>query len=454
SVFLYSRRKNVKKEGLLLLYKAEWGIKLIDYVGKKYPRTLKVLSYVSIGVGYLLMITMVYFFFKIMYLYITTDIVQIIKVPPIMPLFPYVTSAFNLGLPPFYFFYFIVVLAVIAITHELAHGIFAARDDIKIKSTGFGFFPFFLPIFLAAFVEPDENQMQKKSKFSQMAVLSAGTFANVLTAILFFFVLWGFFAAAFAPAGVVFNDYATVVVPIAGITKVNDVLLQEQSYEKIVELAEKDLNEVYFGEERFFVSKDLLIRSKNTEELMVLYLDTPAINEGVEGAIVEFDGVEIKSHESLVEVLYSNSPGDEVVLKTKTDEGIKEYSIILEEHPEDNSKPWLGVGFVNNERSGVLGRIYSFMGSFKDPNVYYEPKFDGFSEFIYNLLWWLVLISFSVALINMLPVGMFDGGRFFFLTVWGITGSEKFAKKSFAFVTYLILFLLLVLMGIWFFSLF
>ena len=36
AIFLHANRKNLKKEGLLFLYKAEWGIKLIDSVGKKY----------------------------------------------------------------------------------------------------------------------------------------------------------------------------------------------------------------------------------------------------------------------------------------------------------------------------------------------------------------------------------------------------------------------------------
>ena len=188
SIFLYVKRKNLKKEGLLFLYKTTWGMRLIDKIGKKYKKTLGFLSYVSITVGYILMGAMLYLFGKIIYIYVAyPSIVRAIKVPPITPLIPYLPQAFKLDfLPPFYFTYWIVILAVIAITHEFMHGIFMRRYNIKIKSTGFGFFPFFLPIFLAAFVEQDEKSMDKSSPFNQMAVLSAGTFANVLTAILFF----------------------------------------------------------------------------------------------------------------------------------------------------------------------------------------------------------------------------------------------------------------------------
>ena len=48
SSFLYIKRKNLKKEGLLFLYKTTWGIKLIDRIGKKYKKILGFLSYVSI----------------------------------------------------------------------------------------------------------------------------------------------------------------------------------------------------------------------------------------------------------------------------------------------------------------------------------------------------------------------------------------------------------------------
>ena len=56
------------------------------------------------------------------------------------------------------------------------------------------------------------------------------------------------------------------------------------------------------------------------------------------------------------------------------------------------------------------------------------------------------MINLSVALVNMWPVAIFDGGRFFMLSVWAVTGSEKFAMLAFKAMTYLILGSLLLLM--------
>ena len=70
------------------------------------------------------------------------------------------------------------------------------------------------------------------------------------------------------------------------------------------------------------------------------------------------------------------------------------------------------------------------------------------------LLWWLILISISVALVNMLPMGLFDGGRFFYLTILAITGKETWAKNSFKWITYFFLLGLLIVMAFWAYAIF
>lgn len=445
SVFLYTKRKNLRKEGLLFLYRTKWGVKLINYIGKKYKRLLKVLSYVSIGFGYILMATMLYLFYIILRIYaFRPDIVREIKVPPIMPLIPYIDKIVP-NLPSFYFIYWIIIIAVIAITHEFSHGIFMKRYNIRIKSTGFGFFPFFLPIFPVAFVEQDEKSMKRKRKFEQMAVLSAGTFANILTAIFCFGILWLFFSLAFSPAGVIFDTYAYSIVGIASISSVNGIPLSNASYEGVLDLVnETGLNKIESKDDNYLITKDFLEKQKNDEKYVLLYDDSPAINAGLTGVIIEVNGVKVDSREKLGEELLMNSPGEKITIQTKTEEEILEYEIILGEHPNNKSLAWLGIGFIGQTKSGIFESI-SF---FQKPNVYYESSF-GAGLFIYNLFWWLILISIGVALINMLPVGIFDGGRFFYLTVLAITKNEKKAKNFFKFTTYFFLLLFFLLMAFW-----
>lgn len=452
SFFLYTKRKNLKKEGLLFLYKTTWGIKLIDRIGKRYKKTLSFLSYVSIGIGYILMASMLYLFGKIIYIYVAyPSIVRAIKVPPITPLLPYLPQAFKLDfLPPFYFTYWIIILAVIAITHEFMHGIFMRRHNIKIKSTGFGFFPFFFPIFLAAFVEQDEKSMNKSSPFKQMAVLAAGTFANVLTAILFFGVILLFFAVAFVPAGVQFNTYSYSVVSFAGITSINNISLENATYDKILNLSkENGLNEILYKNKTYFMDKVGLKEQKGAMSYLILYDDSPALKAEIDGAIIKINETNITDWTTFGKEIDKYSPGENITITTKiNDTIIKDYEITLGENPINSTKAWIGVGYAEIKSKGLIRQVIDKLSSFKKKYIYYEPKSD-LSLFIYNLLWWLVLISISVALMNMLPMGIFDGGRFFYLTILSLTKSKKKAELWFKISTNFLLFLFLLLMVLW-----
>ena len=449
--FLYRNRKNLNRDGLLFLYRTKWGMKVIDKIGKKYKKTLGALSYVSIGLGYVLMAGMLWLFGKLIYIYaVYPNVVQAIKVPPIMPLIPYLPQAFKLDfLPPFYFTYWIVILAIIAISHEFFHGIFMRRYGIKIKSTGFGFFPFFLPVFLAAFVEQDEKDMEKKSNFKQMAVLSAGTFANVLTGVLFFVVMVLFFALSFSPSGVSFDSYAYDVVQIAGISMINNISLENPSLEKVSSMLDNGLNEVKTEDGEFLLTKEYLEKQRNIGDSIFAYYDSPAIRNNLSGVITEINGVKIKSIEKLGDEINSYSPGDKVTLSIYNGEDTYNQDIVFAEYPGQEDRAWLGVSFSADTRKGLV----KWISSFKNKNVFYLPNFDA-AEFIYNLLWWLVLISFSVALVNMLPMGIFDGGRFFYLTILSLTKSEKKAEKWFKGVTKFLLFLVVLIMLFWAWSFF
>ena len=188
------------------------------------------------------------------------SLVKAIKVPPILPLFPYIDRVVpNLGLPNFYFTYFIIVIAIIAITHEMAHGIFMRRYNIKIKSTGFAFFPWFFPIIPAAFVEQDEKSMEKSNKFEQLAVLSAGTFANILTAIFFFAILGIFFSLAYTQSGIIFDTYPYAIAEVSSITMINGISLDNPTYKKVLDsLNEEGFNKINIDEKNFIVKKDFL----------------------------------------------------------------------------------------------------------------------------------------------------------------------------------------------------
>ncbi len=468
-IFLYKRKKNLKREGLMYLYRTKIGIKFINYVGGRYKKTLKVLSYVIVFCGYALMGTMIYLLGQLTYIYLKNpEVVRAIKIPPLIPLIPYLPSLFKIDfLPPFYFTYWIIAIAVIAIFHEFAHGILARYNNIKIKTTGFGF----LGPFLAAFVEPDEKQMQKRNKFAQISILSAGTFINLILAIFFFLLLSLFFVVAYVPGGAMFNTYTPGLVDINKISMINGVSIENSSNEALLKIIDKNnltddlvlgsdgnqlnLTKVVVNNKIYFTNVgNLKEQLEAGEEGVALYEDLPAINAGLRGVIVGIDENKVKTQENLADVMKSYNVGDKIKIKTKSEDKILEYNLILGEDPNQKGRAVIGIG-VLNQRTRIAGRIFEFFNFFKKPATYYEPRFNtNLIVFIYNLIWWLALVNISVALVNMLPMGIFDGGRMFLLSVWAVTGSEKFAKFAFKTITYIILGIFLLLMLSWFIAVF
>lgn len=451
ATFLYRNRENLKREGLLYLYRTKWGMRLIEKTAKKFPKTLKVTGYAAIVSGYLLMIGMLVMVARIVVIYVFKPALAetvnqaMNNAPPIMPLIPYLPEAFNISfLPPFYFTYWIVILAIVAVTHEFAHGIFMRRYGINIETTGFGFFPFFLPVFLAAFVEQDEESMQKASKTEQKAVLAAGTFANVITGIIALGLFLLFLSTAFTQAGVTFDNYAFNTVAIGSITAVNNATFEDKTYNNLLDSMEANKSNTLKTENQtYLITKEFLERQRASSESgrISAYHDSPAAKAEIKGHIQSIDGEEIRNRDDLSEVLSGYSAGENVTLGTTQGE----YEMTLQDHP-NRQGVWLGI--MLSDPRPIIGEHRSTIPGVGEQGVYYKPD-SQVAMFIEGLLEWLVLISFTVALVNMLPVGIFDGGRFFYLTIWEITGSEKQGRRWFGYVTYFFLFLLILIMVGW-----
>ncbi|MBI2451857.1 site-2 protease family protein [Candidatus Pacearchaeota archaeon] len=446
-LFLSTRKKNLQRQGVLYLYRTKIGINFINKFSKKFEKILRPLRYVIILSGMILMVSMIWLMIKSTYLYLKFPIARVIKAPPIAPIIPYFPKIFGLEsfFPPLYFTYFVIILAIVIITHEFAHGIFAKLENFKIHSTGFAF----LGPILGAFVEPDEKQMAKAKKFPQMSVLAAGTFANIIMTIIFGLILLLFFSSFFVPAGVKFNSYAIAQINTSDVIVIGNSTIAPEKY---VEIKAYDRT--------FFAEKDTLKNSlENNLPNVFVYYDSPAFREQIRGAITEIDGEKVTSMKSLSEVLQDYRPGDKVNVKTAIlDPGQgtvaerKEYEVEL---GNNDGKAFLGVGFLPVGSNGFLGKLYDkIFAKVKNPFVHYDSNIGGFGWFIYYLLWWIVFINFAVALFNMLPLGILDGGRFFYLAIWAITGKENIGKKAFAGATWFILGLLLLMMIKWAFTVF
>jgi len=466
-LFLYKTRKKLNRElGIAFLYKTQAGVIFINYVGTHYKRFLKSLKYVIIVVGYFLMIGILFLIGRSVYIYVRfpTLVTDIIKAPPIAPVIPYFPTLFGLDsfFPPFYFTYFIVALAIVAIAHEFFHGIYMKIYNIRIKSTGF----LFLGPLLGAFVEQDDRDMLKAKKTDQMAILGAGVFANFILAVLFFFIWMGAFYGTFIPMGAVFDSYAMTGVEIGSIQTIGGMIITNPSNQEILKVINENniTGELILGTDGdalefvkitadgkdYFMTVDVLKEQlKLGTEYLLLYADLPAINVALRGTIISIDDNVIDTHKQLKQTLEQYNPGDEILIKTRYEGEILEFDIVLTEHIVDPEKPMIGIG--NQKSNSIRTNVVESLAVFKDPYTEYKIKSE-FLLFIYYLVFWIFLLNLLVAFFNMLPFTIFDGGRFFYLTIWGITRSENAAKRVYKWINILIVAALLVMMMSWLFG--
>ncbi|MEM2707478.1 MAG: site-2 protease family protein [Candidatus Pacearchaeota archaeon] len=433
-IFLFKNKKKLKREGIFFLYRTKKGLNFIDKFSRRNKKLIYIISYFSIFFGYLFLIISIFLFlFTLKIFYIAKTVPNI---PPIIPIFPYITEIFKIKfLPPFYFIYWIIIILIIAISHEFAHGIFARAYDIKLKSTGFGF----LGPFILAFVEPDEKEMNKKKIKNQLAILSAGSFANFLVALIFILILQIFFLLFYQPIGVHGYFLAIEEVNISNL----GINLNNSNYSFPIKF-EINNNTYYLTKELWESQKDLIIKGKSDK--IILYIDSPAYKANLTGAIIEVDGKKVEHIREIIKILENKKPGDKIKIKTE----IKEYEIELTSHPKNLSKGFLGISFVP-----ITNKImYLFLFQYYKFNPYLKTKaINEIFDFFRDLFYWIAIIGLSVAFFNMLPFGFLDGGKSIYLTFLLIFKNKKIASILYNITNAIIIFILFLLMFFWFIKL-
>ncbi len=160
----------------IILLKTERLNAFLTRVGKKIPR---VVFNIGIVVGFIGMIFGFWMFLENLIKFFFTPA----SAGGVVPIIPGVTIT---GLP---LIYMMIGLGIALLTHEFAHGLASARDDIPIKSSGL---LFFLVLF-GGFVEPDEEVFEKEvTPQARMRLLAAGSFSNLVFAFVFMLLIANF----------------------------------------------------------------------------------------------------------------------------------------------------------------------------------------------------------------------------------------------------------------------
>ncbi|MEM4331063.1 MAG: site-2 protease family protein [Candidatus Pacearchaeota archaeon] len=444
AIFLYKNRRSLKREGLLFLFKTQLGVSFIERFAKKNEKILRKMGYPIIFLSIILMIIIFSLFLFNAYSYVRfpKEVKEATNgAVPVAPVIPYFPQIFGLDnyFPNFYFIYFIIVFSIVALFHEFSHGIFMKLYNVRIRSTGF----LFLGPILGAFVEQDDKQFRKKKNYEQMVVLGAGVFSNFMLAIFFFFILVIFFYTFYNPSGYIISNYAYEFIDGKNIS------YTENYSEDFLKVITKD-NNSYFLPLKVYEK----INFSESENLLVFY-DSPAFRNNLSGVIREIDGKKIRNFQDFREEILKKNPSQKINITIMNKDGeIKTYEISLSTNPHNSSLGFLGIStpFVSPPKSLFKKAIY-YLAFFKNPYTYYESIIDKkITEFFYYFIWWCALINLFVALFNMLPFSIFDGGRFSYLLFLSLFKKESYAKAAYKVISSLVVLSLILIIFSWLIS--
>ena len=183
-IYIYVRKSEKAHEagfvtwGPTIMIKTKWGLGMMDRIGS-HRKLWNVFGAFSLFVSFLLMVTIVAILAidisllpEVIASGTSMGIEYALAIPGLNPMLPLV--------------YGIIGLIIAMVVHELAHGIQSRANDVKVKSSGilYGVVP------LGAFVEPDEEDVEKSSRKAKLHLYAAGITTNFVMALVLFTVMF------------------------------------------------------------------------------------------------------------------------------------------------------------------------------------------------------------------------------------------------------------------------
>ena len=279
ALFIAFNWKRIEKQAkIIFLYRMKLGLRWMDKYSQKFREWVILSGYIGMGVGFVGLVAISYVLVQNLYSLITRP-EAVSGVSLVLP----GVHVPGLGVLPFW--YWILAIFAIAVVHEFSHGIVARAHNIPVKNTGLVFFG---PI-LGAFVEPDEKKLRKEQDIIQYSVLAAGSFSNIVLAVV----------------AVIFLNFAFM--------PLQEMMVEPSGFS--------------FGE--------------------YMEGDFPAQMAGIEpGTIITgINNQKVSYFQEFADELAFYRPGESVIINTAQ----KDYTLKLAANPDNAKKPFLGVLNIQNE---------------------------------------------------------------------------------------------------------
>lgn len=451
-----AERWHLVRYGPCLMIKTRLGMKTMDRLAK-HTRLWRAFGLASKLVSAIL-------FFLIMYMLV----VSIISLPSTMSS-PAVGIEYALAIPGFNpilpLSYGVVALFVAMVVHELGHGIQARANSVKVDSTGL----LYAVVPVGAFVEPNEEEIQKQSRRVKMDVYTAGITVNTVVALVSILLLagaCGLVSSEYSDnAGIYSVDSGSPVldadIPVSAIitgvresgTEVWDdtATVVEGSVTSIDygfdPTRTYDIQYLFHGET--FVAEGVQMGSYIKSVVVGSPADQAGMTAGEFVASLQIEGqdpVVIGNPHDFTMFMEGTQPGQTVTVTAVTDMddagqyAIKQYTLTL----GDNS----GIGYVGitSTTGGItfttpdvllstasnpfrnatdpFSYVTSFLGYLSGPfngmdpisdevKWWYDVPMGDLFWVILSLLYWIFWLDILLGISNALPAYPFDGGFIF-----------------------------------------
>ena len=265
-----------------------------------------------------------------------------------------------------------LALVITLVVHEFGHGILSRVEGIRVKAAGV----LLAVIPIGAFVEPDEEELEKAPRGAKMRMYGAGITNNFVVGLLSIFLM------------------------IALVGMASPV---------------------------------------STPLIHGVYKDSPAFNASVpsNAVVLALNGTPVNDRDEVGRLLAASRPGDTTLLSVDASGNRSTHSLVLAPWPENvSSSGFMGIeyydgvalqAFVKQSFNplGILQylfmpfnpssdaralRILGFPGA--SASAYLEAPFVGFWTLV-HLCFWSGWINLNVGIFNALPMLPFDGGYIF-----------------------------------------
>ncbi len=484
AIFVYRDRDKFTRDGVFLLRKTQKGKSGLIALGERHPMLWKHIGNLGVIIGFVVSILMIITLVKI-----TLESLSRPTPGAIGLLLPSLSATPSSGpgliLVPFW--YWIIIIALLAFVHEGLHGVMAAREKVRLKSLGWGL----LAVIPLAFVEPDEKVLRKKQHIQQLRVFAAGSLANFALAGVAMLLLFAF-SGFYMQTGVSFTTYPTTEISALSIKSVNNTPFDGNVGRLLHGLAKtpnSSMLELASGSDIFYITKEMLERQiSRGKEKIIVFENLPAAKGLPAGAAISsVNGRAIKNDTDLRQALLEAGPNKTIEIATANGtftlvtaaEGdfafrpdttthllalaetslpgfIDSYLSASRGGEENYRTIKADIAFwkyirdaytsLSTRAAGRLSILENKLAKQRHPgiigisnvrtNLELRPSLSGYRyaiDFLEGLLWWLFLINAGVGAFNLLPVNILDGGRMWELVFMRL--SKKHYKKMLKYST-------------------